>query len=351
MTQATDWSVPIIGPATPTTMADRMDKSLDALLSAHSGSARPAYAVAGTEWVSTATAGKLKYYVFDGAADRLTKTIDITTGSVIYSNGTVDDALATKAPISAYAAKSSGYTAVAADAGKTLRFTAAATLALTAAATLGNGWKINVVADGGAVTIDPNASETINGLTTLIVPNGSSAEIICDGSNFITVIKPFAWEVIQDSTISAASSFAVTNLGAYKRLRISGFLIPSTPAAFYLQTSTNNGSSYDSGASDYITQFDASSSASVNAQVSTSTIIPMTTATTTTAEETLNVQMERFNQAARCLVLGTMGFDTGTLVVGRFYGIRNQNTARNAFRIIPSAGTMTGYLTVEGMRG
>ncbi|MBB3297909.1 MULTISPECIES: hypothetical protein [unclassified Rhizobium] len=82
MSQATSWSVPLSGPATPTTMATRIDDSMDALLSAHSGSARPAYAVAGTIWISTATAGKLKKYLYDGTNDRLLETIDIATGDI-----------------------------------------------------------------------------------------------------------------------------------------------------------------------------------------------------------------------------------------------------------------------------
>jgi hypothetical protein len=50
MTQATTWSVPLLGQATPTLLTQRIDDSFDALLSGHSGSARPSYAVAGTVW-------------------------------------------------------------------------------------------------------------------------------------------------------------------------------------------------------------------------------------------------------------------------------------------------------------
>lgn len=89
MSQATDWSVPLTGPCPPDEFADRIDKSLDALLSSHAGSARPAYAVAGTVWLSTAVAGKLKYYVYDGASDRLIKTVDIATGAITYEGGTL----------------------------------------------------------------------------------------------------------------------------------------------------------------------------------------------------------------------------------------------------------------------
>jgi hypothetical protein len=85
-----------------------------------------------------------------------------------------------------YAAKSANYTALLADNNAVFRFTATATLSLDAAATLGSNWHAVVIADGGDVTIDPNSSETIDGAATLIVPNGYSAFIICDGSSFYT---------------------------------------------------------------------------------------------------------------------------------------------------------------------
>lgn len=56
--------------------------------------------------------------------------------------------------------------------------------AMTAAATLGANWHITVIADGGAVTIDPNGSETINGSATLLLPAGTTCEIICSGTDF-----------------------------------------------------------------------------------------------------------------------------------------------------------------------
>lgn len=85
------------------------------------------------------------------------------------------------------ATKGSGYTALTTDRGKVLRFTGAYTLALTAAATLGDGWTVSVVADGGAVTIDPDGSETIDGEATRVIPDGDAATIHCNGSAFYVV--------------------------------------------------------------------------------------------------------------------------------------------------------------------
>ncbi|WP_259669437.1 hypothetical protein [Rhizobium sp. NZLR5] len=104
-----------------------------------------------------------------------------------------------------YAAKSGNYTAVLNDNNAVIRFTAAATLSLTAVATLGANWHITVIADGGDVTIDPNASETIDGATTLLLANGSATRIISNGSAFVT-----------DKTIpSLAAKADITAVGSF----------------------------------------------------------------------------------------------------------------------------------------
>jgi len=74
MSQATTWSVPLVSPASPTTMATRMDESLNALLSGHKGSSRPAYAVAGMVWVDdTATPWIVNVW---------TESVDIPIGEI-----------------------------------------------------------------------------------------------------------------------------------------------------------------------------------------------------------------------------------------------------------------------------
>ena len=82
--------------------------------------------------------------------------------------------------------KSAGYTALLTDRSTLIRCTASLTLDLTAAATLGDGWFVRVLADGGDVTVDPNGSETIDGSATLTIEDGESALIVCNGSNFFT---------------------------------------------------------------------------------------------------------------------------------------------------------------------
>lgn len=120
-----------------------------------------------------------------------TTTITIRNGesALIISNGSAFFARINPINTVTYAEKSGNYTAVAADNRGTLRFTAAATLALTAAATLGSAWRTTVInSSSGLITIDPNASETVNGAATAIIGSGQTATIVCSGTAFFADI-------------------------------------------------------------------------------------------------------------------------------------------------------------------
>ncbi len=63
------------------------------------------------------------------------------------------------------------------------------TWTLTLYAASGNNGRYAYVKNSGTgtITIDANASETIDGQTTLLVPPGASALLRCDGSNWVIV--------------------------------------------------------------------------------------------------------------------------------------------------------------------
>jgi hypothetical protein len=139
-----------------------------------------------------------------------------------------------------YAAKSANYTALGTDNNAVHRYTATATVTLTAAATLGANWHYTVIADGADVTIDPNAAETIDGAATLIIPNGSSERIVCNGTAFYTErkLQPFATLASAGTTdlstvgsqnvtvtgTTTITAFGTAPAGTFRRLVFSGIL-------------------------------------------------------------------------------------------------------------------------------
>lgn len=85
-------------------------------------------------------------------------------------------------------AKSAAYTVVVGDRGDVLLCTGTWSLTLTAASTLANGFSFGVVNVGtGTITIDPNASETVDGALTKAIAPGQSAILITDGAGWRTV--------------------------------------------------------------------------------------------------------------------------------------------------------------------
>lgn len=87
--------------------------------------------------------------------------------------------------------KTGAYTVVASDNGTIINCTANTfTVSLTAAATLGSGFTCWVWNTSGTsthvITIDPNASETIDGASTLVLRRGEGCQIVCDGTNWQT---------------------------------------------------------------------------------------------------------------------------------------------------------------------
>jgi hypothetical protein len=96
-------------------------------------------------------------------------------------------------------AKSANYTVLAADLGRNLNVSASAanrTITLPPAATAGNGFDIGVrKSDSSAntVTIDADGSETINGLTTLVLRHQREAvRLVCDGTAWFVSVPAVA---------------------------------------------------------------------------------------------------------------------------------------------------------------
>lgn len=85
-------------------------------------------------------------------------------------------------------AKSANFAVALADFGKIFPCTSTITASFAAAAALGDGFWCGVRNDGtGALTLDPNGSELIDGAATAVLAPGECCYIWCDGSAFKTV--------------------------------------------------------------------------------------------------------------------------------------------------------------------
>jgi len=105
------------------------------------------------------------------------------------SDGTVGTALSTIGALGGkIAAKSGAYTVLAADRGTVFHCSGTFTLTLTAAATLATGFSFSVInTSTGAITIDPNSTELIDGAATKILTAGQSCIVTCNGTAFFAI--------------------------------------------------------------------------------------------------------------------------------------------------------------------
>lgn len=117
-------------------------------------------------------------------------------------------------------AKSSTFNVGVGDFAKTFDCTGTYTVNLVAVATAGDGFEFVLRNSGtGLITLDANSTETINGATTLAIPAGFSARVICNGSLWLvdmSLISPSGtYTATLTNTLNIASSTAYA--AQYKR--------------------------------------------------------------------------------------------------------------------------------------
>lgn len=107
-------------------------------------------------------------------------------------------------------ARSSNTILAAADKGTLVEFSSTFTQTFTAAATLGAGWSVFLANMGtGDITLDPNASETIDGLTSFVMYPGEVRLVMCDGSTFESVVlKAFEKTFTSSGTFTKPPGYA-----------------------------------------------------------------------------------------------------------------------------------------------
>lgn len=154
--------------------------------------------------------------VVSGTTDYLSLPAPSTSGNILTSNGSSWTS-ATPASTSTLTITNltGAYTVLTTDAGKVFNCTSGTfTVSLTAAATLGSGFNCWIWNTGtGVITIDPNASETIDGVATLTLQAGEGMQVVCTGTNWQTGDKK-VMRAYAEQTQSTATRPSVTGLNS-----------------------------------------------------------------------------------------------------------------------------------------
>lgn len=376
-----------IDPATKsgTALATDLNNWRDAMHSMHSGSTRPSYVVAGMQWLDTAGA-KWLVKVYDGADDIVIGIIDPTSNTF-------------KVPRTRQETiKTAAYTIVAVDDQYfTIVVNSATAVTISLPTLASTKFEIQSIRNIGAglVTIDPNGSETIEGVSSLTLEQGAAAfvwpnsalndwradvtrsdgyylkgvdtadptkKLIADLSAIATAttrtlkvpdgdVALSKWELIGDYTLSAVSALDITNLAPFDKIRISSFLSLSAASNVNFRFSTNNGVSFDTSAS-YAWQLNYAKAGVITASNATQTAFPISALGADAGNDIgFNVILHNFNKNDEMVFYSDHFSVQGSTYLGQIGGRHVGVTARNALRFLVTTGTITGKILIEGIRG
>jgi hypothetical protein len=188
---------------------------------------------------------------------------------------------------------------------------------------------------------------------------GSAGQFLRQNAGLTAPEWSSGWETIGIDTLSAVASWSRTDLGAFRKLKITGWARPATDGvSAWILTSTNNGSSYDTGAANYSYSGVYQSTATV-AAIAGDTNVGDLNLSSTIGNDThegiqINISIDQFNQSARMWSIVETYYISGSSVLIRNYHsiVRNSATARNALQFTFSSGNIAaGHIVLEGIRG
>ncbi|AVA22462.1 hypothetical protein [Rhizobium sp. NXC24] len=210
-------------------------------------------------------------------------------------------------------------------------------------------------------TFTPNTlaqSSVVNGINNDIATDlNTPRPIVAGGTGAPDVVTArtnlgIAWEIIGAYSPSGVTTVVVTGLSAFRRLRLTGYVIPSSTASVFIQTSTDNGSSYAGGATDYTYQDLIAANTTIAAGRSSASAMAITA--NSVSECVFVSTIENFNVSGINAVMNTMStiLQSGVRNVDFSGAARADNTARNALRMLMGGSVaFSGNFLLEGVRG
>ncbi len=237
------------------------------------------------------------------------------------------------------------------------------TFTLPTTATATNGFRVGFKHTGtlNVVTLVSVGGQTIDGAASITLPSyGSTRWLVSDGANWAIDQLFDKVPLIQTSSmVGATFSVDLRPYTAYRRIRIvlSGVIPDTNAAVFRMLTSTNGGSSYDSGAGAYawtLTSMQMTGAGTLLSQGSTAdTKIPLADINTNNSNFQMDLDVSLANQNdARGVNISWVGVQAQS--GGGFYqfaggAVRIASQDVNAVRFLYSAGNIVaGFCSVFG---
>lgn len=242
------------------------------------------------------------------------------------------------------------YTVLTGDRNKLVTFNNASAVAVTlpqaGSAGFADNYEFEVMNRGaGTVTITPTTS-TIDGAATLTLAQFQSVRVYSDGTNYFSSRgrsdDPLLFSA-SGSSVSAVEVDTEVDWTKYHNYRITGYFLPVTDGAdLYLRTSTDGGSAYDSGASDYDFSFDGSGGGN-----SSQIRVGFSSFTGGAANEgiAINLTLHRPMDSSYTMITGqAVGFFTsGALLESGVGGVRKSAEDVNGVQFLFSSGNISSY--------
>jgi hypothetical protein len=230
-----------------------------------------------------------------------------------------------------------------------------------------NGSSRNISFDSGLVTRTDTNTHPINFTVTYFIKAYAApvdtgtinlAQLTADMLAMQSAITARKWETLVDAQFTAQVSLVKTDLSQYKILRLTFEGNPDAGSfGINLQVSTDNGATWNAGASDYVSQSTYSTTGGVSQVNAVASVLSLglsnaVEAITNGAGLSCELRIHNFNKArqARFNGCGAIRNTANLLYAHNFGGWLGTGASRNALRIT-CGGPMSGHWVLEGIKG